>query len=116
MLPTIFYWMYGPSLFGRSPLLKLFLIAGIGGAVSFALYAGRKLWLAGCACGLFSGLGAPGLHVLYTVLFNKQSMVTGESGVVLLLGAAPGMTLLAWLLHRGKSGPNYSSDASGHLS
>lgn len=100
LLPSISYWQLGRSLFGQSPLTKLFLITCIGGAVSFALYAGRKRWLIGSVLGLVAGLGAPGLLLLYTTIFHRHSMWTGEIGLLQLAGVGPSMALLGMILRR----------------
>ena len=102
VLPSLVYWQYGASLFGPNPIAKLFILAGGGGALSFCLFAGRKHWLMGSLLGLMAGLGASGLHLAYTTIFHKQSMLTSEITVVHVLGAAPGMILLALILQKDK--------------
>ena len=102
MLAPMFYWQYDRSLFGPSGLTKLFIIAGVGGMISFALFGGRRRWAVGGLLGLLGGLGAAGAHVLYTTIFQKENMENAESALACLAGAGPAMALLAYLLKRDK--------------
>ena len=99
-LPSIVYWQYGSSLFGPNAVAKLLALAAIGGAVSFALFAGRRRWSIASFLGLAAGFGASGLHLAYTTIFHKQSMLTSEITVVHVLGAAPAMAILALILQK----------------
>jgi hypothetical protein len=102
LLAPMVYWQFDTALFGPSGLAKLFIIAGTGGTLSFALYGGRRRWLIGAVLGLIGGLGAAGAHVLYTGIFHRQTMNTGESALVCWAGAGPAMGALLFILTRDK--------------
>lgn len=105
------YWQYDRTLFGSSAMAKMFIITGIGGILSFALFAGRRRWLIGGLLGLVAGLGAAGAHMLYTGVFHRESMDLKESGLVCMAGAGIPMALLAYILKRDKSVTNEKVDA-----
>ena len=98
------YWQYDSALFGSSPMAKMFVITGIGGIMSFALFAGRRRWLIGGLLGLVAGLGAAGAHMLYTVAFLQETLGLKESALVCLAGAGIPMALLAHIVKRDKRG------------
>jgi len=104
------YWQYDRTLFGSSAMAKMFFITGIGGILSFALFAGRRRWLVGSLLGLVAGLGAAGAHLLYTVMFHRETMVDKESALVCLAGAGIPMALLAYILKRDKTVTNEKVD------
>ena len=81
----------------------LFIIACIGGAVSFVLYAEqRHRWFAAIP-GAIAGFGGFGAHVLYTQSFEHESIRGIESIMVAAVGALPGI-LFYWAVARiGKS-------------
>jgi nitrate/nitrite transporter NarK len=112
LLAPMFYWQFDTALFGASGLTNLFIIAGAGGTVSFALYGGRRRWLIGAVLGLIGGLGAAGAHVLYTMLFHRQSMMTGESALVCWAGAGPAMGALLYILTRDKKSMQQTRDGN----
>ena len=97
------YWQYDRALFGSSPMAKMFVITGIGGILSFVLFAGRRRWLIGSLLGLLAGFGAAGAHLLYTLGFHRETMGLKESGLVCLVGAGIPMALLAYILRRDNS-------------
>ncbi|MDB6124663.1 MAG: hypothetical protein JWQ71_3656 [Pedosphaera sp.] len=103
LLAPMFYWQFDSALFGQSGLTNLFIIAGAGGTVSFALYGGRRRWLIGAVLGLIGGLGAAGAHVLYTGLLHRTTMASGESALVCWAGAGPAMGVLLFILKRDKN-------------
>jgi nitrate/nitrite transporter NarK len=105
VLAPMAYWQYGPALFGPSGLMKLFILTGAGGLVSFALFGGQRRWLMGGVLGLIGGLGAAGAFVFYTTMFHPESMMDKEIALVCLAGAAPSMALLAFLLKRDTKSP-----------
>src|SRR5690348_8321603 len=72
--PSGLYWQLGTALFGEHALIKVFTISGIGGIISFALYADRKLWLISGVLGLFGGIGAAGILLLYTAVLHRETM------------------------------------------
>jgi len=100
--PSFLYWQLGSSLFGQNPLLKVFAISGIGGILSFALYGGRRRWLTNGVLGLFGGIGASGLLLLYTMVFPQERMWTGEIALVQVAGAVPAIALLAYTARRDR--------------
>src|SRR3954465_13040575 len=70
------HWQYGGriSFFGPVPITKVFVVACIGGAATFTLYADRaQRWIAPVA-GALAGFGAFGIHLVYTTLFERESM------------------------------------------
>jgi hypothetical protein len=105
LLCPMLYWQYDSALFGSSGLAKLFLICAAGGAVSFALFAGRRRWLAGALLGLAAGAGAAGAHVLYTGISHRTTLHGKESVLVCLVGAGLPLALLATVLKRDKEPP-----------
>ena len=105
------YWQYDQTLFGSSAMTKMFVITGVGGVISFALFAGRKRWLIGSLLGLVAGLGASGAHLLYTGIFHREMMYDKESALVCLAGAGVPMALLAYVLKRDKGVTNDKVDA-----
>jgi hypothetical protein len=94
------YWQNGGRItfVGAVPLPILFIVACLGGAVSFALFVGRRWWLA-IIPGVLSGGGAFGLHVWWTTWMEKQEMDTHESVGVALIGTLPGI-FLCWALFK----------------
>ncbi|SRR6266478_9396994 len=104
------YWQYDRALFGSSAMAKMFVITGIGGTLSFALFAGRRRWLIGGLLGLVAGLGAAGAHLLYTAIFHRETMYDKESALVCLAGAGIPMAVLAYILKRDKSVTNEKVD------
>ena len=109
-LPPFIYWQDGGGIFGESPLTKVFIIAGVGGSVGFALFGGRQRWLIGSGLGFLAGLGGSGLHVLYTTTFQRQTLWNYESAVVLLIGAGIPMGVFAKILQRDKKERDASPD------
>ena len=91
-------------------MAKMFVITGIGGILSFALFAGRRRWMIGGLLGLVAGLGAAGAHLLYTVAFHRETMGMKESGLVCLDGAGIPMALLAYILKRDRKVTNENVD------
>ncbi len=102
LTPTV-YWQYDRSLFGSSAMAKMFVITAVGGALSFALFAGRRRWLIGSLFGLVAGLGAAGAHVLYTGVLHRDMLYNKETVLACLAGAGIPMALLAYILRRDKS-------------
>ena len=95
------YWKHGGriTLLGDVPASAMFLIAAIGSAVSFGLFAERQhRWIAPIP-GAISGLGAFGFHILYTQWMELERMRSSESLMVSLLGATPGI-LMFWAVTR----------------
>jgi hypothetical protein len=68
--------------------------------ISFALYAGRRLWLVAGLLGIFGGLGTAGSLLLYAACFHRESLWTHEIAFVQVIGATPAMALLAYLIRR----------------
>ena len=101
--PSFLYWKLGSSLLGQYPLAKVFLISGISGILSFALYAGRKLWLIASIIGFFGGVGASASLLIYTSLFEREMMWTTEIVVIQVLGALPAMALFAYIVRRSRA-------------
>jgi hypothetical protein len=91
------YWQHGGVLtfFGPVRLSKLFIVATIGGACSFTLYANRSQRWYAPVTGALAGFGAFGGHLLYTEWFKPQSMWNYESLLVAGVGALPGI-LMFW--------------------
>ncbi len=100
--PSLLYWHLGSSLLGQHPLVKVFVISGISGILSFALYAGRKRWLIAAVIGLFGGIGASGLLLAYTAVFHREKMWTTEIAVVQVAGALPAMALFAYIVRHSR--------------
>jgi hypothetical protein len=101
VLPPVICWQHGPALLlGAYPVLKLLLISGIGGVITFALALKKGDRVAGAFSGLFIGAGAAGGFVLYTSLFHRLSLSKGEIMLAELVGALPGFLLLACLTRR----------------
>jgi hypothetical protein len=94
------YWHNGGSItfVGPVPLPILFIVACLGGAVSFAMFVERQWWLA-IIPGILSGGGAFGLHVWRTTWMEKTEMDTHESVGVALIGTLPGL-FLCWALFK----------------
>ena len=90
------YWQNGGSItfFGSVPLPVLFLVASLGGAVSFLLWAAGHLRRIAAIPGAIAGFGAFGLHFLYTNWLEKETLQSGESVMIALIGALPGMLML----------------------
>jgi nitrate/nitrite transporter NarK len=103
LFTPMFYWQYDNTLFGSSAMAKMFVITGIGGTLSFALFAGRRRWLIGALLGLVAGLGAAGAHLLYAAIFHRETMYDKESALVCLAGAGIPMVVLAYILKKDKS-------------
>jgi hypothetical protein len=93
------YWQNGGTitLLGAVPVRTLFIIATIGGAISFPLYVGSRGPLLAVIPGSVAGYGAFGLHLLYTAWAERDAMNTGESVFIAGVGAAPGI-LACWAL------------------
>lgn len=104
------YWQFDRTLFGSSPLATMFFITSIGGTLSFSLFAGRKRWLIGSLLGLAAGLGAAGAHLLYTGIFQRETMYGKESALVCWAGAGIPMALLAYILRRDKNVTKENAD------
>lgn len=95
------YWQNDGSItfVGRVPLLVLFVIAALGGAVSFLMFTSGHLRRIAAIPGAIAGIGGFGLHFLYTTWLELDRM-SGEMSVALAcLGAAPGILLL-WILSK----------------
>jgi hypothetical protein len=94
------YWQNGGSItfVGAVSLPILLIVACSGGAVSFALFVGRRWWLATIP-GMLSGAGAFGLHLWWTSWMEKQEMDTHESVGVAFSGTLPGI-FLCWALFK----------------
>jgi hypothetical protein len=94
---TLDYWQHGGVLtfFGWVPIRKLFIVATVGGACSFTLYANRsQRWFAPVT-GALAGFGAFGSHIVYTEWFKPQTIWNYESLLVAGVGALPGI-LMFW--------------------
>lgn len=93
----------------------LFIIACIGGAVSFVLYAEQQhRWFAAIP-GAIAGLGGFGLHLFYTQRWEHESIHSGESLIMAMVGASPGI-LFYWAVTRiGKSKERNVTDANHTL-
>lgn len=91
------YWQHGGVLtfFGPVRLSKLFIVATVGGACSFTLYANRSQRWYAPVTGALAGFGAFGGHILYTEWFKPRSMWNYESLLVAGVGALPGI-LMFW--------------------
>jgi hypothetical protein len=94
------YWQNGGSItfVGPVPLFVLFIVACLGGAVSFARFVGRGWWLA-IIPGMLGGGGAFGLHFWWTTWMEKQEMDSAESVGVACIGTLPGI-FLCWALFK----------------
>jgi hypothetical protein len=94
------YWENGGSItfLGPVPLPVLFIVACLGGAVSFAMFVTRGWWLA-IIPGILAGGGAFGLHVWWTTWMEKQEMDTHESVGIAIIGTLPGI-FLCWALFK----------------
>ena len=94
------YWSNGGALtfIGPVPLPMLFVVACVGGAVSFALFVERARWLA-VIPGILAGVGAFGLHVWWTTWMEKQELDSHESVGIAFIGALPGI-FLCWILFK----------------
>src|SRR6516165_7609928 len=81
------YWQNGSSitLVGAVPIPIMFVVACVGGALSFALFVGRG-WLLAIIPGMLAGGGAFGLHLWWTTWMEKQEMDSAESIGVACIG------------------------------
>ena len=101
VLPLHVLFLHDPGVFGEYRDLKILSLAGIGGAASFALYAGRGGRLLAIAPGLVAGAGAAALSLAFVRIdfpFAEWARALGFFPVI-ALGATPGFLLL-WLLRR----------------
>jgi hypothetical protein len=102
ILTPMIHWQYGSAIFGSSGLEAMFVIMAVGGILSFALFGGRRRWLVGGLLGLAAGLGAAVAHLLYTGIFQRETMYDTESALVCWAGAGIPTALLAYILKRDK--------------
>jgi hypothetical protein len=89
------YWKHGGAVtfFGAVPLDMLIAVACLGGAISFVMYAQVREMPWAWIPGAISGFGGFCLHILYTRVFEKESMWDAESIMVAGLGALPGILI-----------------------
>jgi hypothetical protein len=105
------YWQNGSSitLVGAVPIPIMFVVACVGGALSFALFVGRG-WLLAIIPGMLAGGGAFGLHLWWTTWMEKQEMDSAESIGVACIGTLPGI-FLCWALFK-LFGPKDKADGT----
>lgn len=110
LFPSLAQSQYGSSLFGEHPVSKLLSIAAVGGALSGALFTGRRAWLIGLICGALAGIGAAGAFTVYAAWMHKKTFGKVEIMLILCIGAMPGV-LLGVLLNRfAKRDPQEDED------
>jgi hypothetical protein len=90
--------LYYPDLLGEYEILKLLVIAAVGGAVSFGLYVGPGERLLAVVPGLVAGFGAAALY-LACARFGLPMRHWMLRYAALGTGAAPGLFLM-WLFRR----------------
>ncbi len=111
LFPSLAQFQLGSSLFGEHPVEKLLCIAAVGGAISGALFGGRRWWLIGSIAGLVAAVGAAGAVPLYVAWLHKEKLWKGELILVLGAGAMPGLMLGAFLSRFGKCQKEKDEDA-----
>ena len=94
------YWKNGGrnTYLGALPLRALFIVASVGGAISFPLYIGACGRFLAVIPGALAGFGSFGLHFLYTSWLQKDMMHSGESLAIAAAGAAPGVLICCALV------------------
>ncbi len=111
VFPSLAQFQLGSSVFGEHPIPKLLSIAAVGGALSGALFGGRRRWLIGLIAGAVAGVGAAGALPLYIAWLHKKTIWKGEFILALGIGAMPGVLLGALLSRFAKRHPQKHEDA-----
>jgi hypothetical protein len=111
VLPSLAQFQLGSSLFGEHPLSKLLSTAAVGGALSGALFGGRRWWLIGLIAGAVAGVGAAGALPLYVAWMHRTTIWKGEFILALGAGAMPGVLLGVFLTRFAKRHPQEDEHA-----
>ena len=88
VITTVLNWASNNALF---TITQVLVISGIGGALSFALWGGRRRWLIGCLLGFIAGMGAAGAFLIYTRWYRPEMKTMWDIEVCLTFAAGGGL-------------------------